>query len=37
MKKTMSLLFMLVLLCATLTGCMGTIFEVNINEDCSVH
>ncbi|MBR4110280.1 MAG: S-layer homology domain-containing protein [Clostridia bacterium] len=35
MKKTMSLLFMLVLLCATLTGCMGTIFEVNINEDCS--
>lgn len=35
MKKTMSLLFMLVLLCVTLTGCMGTIFEVTINEDCS--
>lgn len=35
MKKTMSLLFMLILLCATLTGCMGTIFEVNINEDCT--
>ena len=35
MKKTMSLLFMLVLLCVTFTGCMGTIFEVTINEDCS--
>ena len=35
MKKTMSLIFMLTLLCITLTGCMGTIFEVNINEDCS--
>lgn len=35
MKKFMSLFFMLVLLCVTLTGCMGTIFEVNINEDCS--